>query len=45
MINSIDLTVKNMIQMGLNFISPESVKNIARFGKKYNRGGKKKVPA
>jgi hypothetical protein len=35
--NSIDHIVKHIIQMGPNFISPESVKNIVYVGKKINK--------
>ena len=37
MTNSIDHIVKNIIQMGPNFISPELVKIIACVGKKINK--------
>ena len=43
MTNSIDHIVKNIIQMGPNFISPESVKNIACVGQKTNKFEQKEV--
>jgi len=44
MINLIDPIVKNIIQMGLNFISSMSLENIACVGQETIRFGKKKVP-
>ena len=43
MTNSIDHIVKNIIQMGPNFISLESVKNIACVDQKTNKFEQKEV--
>ena len=43
MTNSIDHIVKNIIQMRLNFISLESVKNSAYVGQKTNKFEQKEV--
>lgn len=42
--NAIDHIVKNIIQMGPNFISLESVKNFPSVGQKINKIGQKEVP-
>jgi len=42
--NSIDHIVKTMIQIGLNYILLESMKNIASVGEKINKIEQKIVP-
>jgi hypothetical protein len=44
MTNSIDHSVKNVIQMGPNFISSELVKNIACINQKMNNNWTKEGP-